>query len=233
MIMMMILFTAITYLIYRFCKKLYSRFAFPFFHPLLIAPIFLIIIIYLCHVSANQYLNASKWLTHLLGPATVAFAVPIYKNLAVVKKYMGTILISITSGTLVAIFSTFALSKLIHLQSDFIISILPRSITTPIAIEVSKEIGGLPTLTTVFVIITGVVGGMVGPSVIKWLSIKSPIARGLALGMSAHGVGTTKAMEYGKQEATFSSLAMIFAAWITLLWGALLIPKLMNFHHLF
>ena len=104
-----------------------------------------------------------------------------------------------------------------------------------IAIEVSKEIGGLPTLTTVFVIITGIIGGVVGPSVINGLSIKTPIAKGLALGMGAHGVGTNKAIEYGRQEATFSSLAMIFAALITLIWGAFLIPTLMNFniHHIF
>lgn len=230
---MMIWFTIATYLIYRFSKKVYTKLAFSLFHPLLLAPILLIVLISLSHVSANQYMNDSQWLTYLLGPATVAFAVPIYKNLSIVKKYIGTIIISITTGTLVAIFSTFVLSKLIHLNSDFVISILPRSITTPIAIEVSKEIGGLPTLTTVFVIITGVVGGIVGPMVIKSLSIKTPIAKGLALGMGAHGVGTNKAMEYGKQEATFSSLAMIFAAWITLLWGVLLIPYLMTIHHIF
>ncbi|MDR4948062.1 LrgB family protein [Neobacillus cucumis] len=230
---MMILFTIATCVIYRWSKMAYSKWNMPFFHPLLLSPILLIALISITHVSANQYINASKWLTHLLGPATVAFAVPIYKNLAIIKKYIGTILVSITCGTLVSIFSTYGLSKLFHLNSDFIISILPRSITTPIAIEVSKEIGGLPTLTTVFVIITGIVGGIVGPSVIKGLSIKTPIARGLALGMGAHGVGTNKAMEYGKQEATFSSLAMIFAALITLVWGALLIPSLMNLHHIF
>ncbi|MEH7417333.1 LrgB family protein [Neobacillus drentensis] len=230
---MMIVFTIATYLIYRFSKMVYGKWSMPLFHPLLLSPILLIVLITATHVSANQYLHDSKWLIHLLGPATVAFAVPIYKNLAVIKKYIGTIVISITCGSLVAIFSTFGLSKLFHLKTDFIISILPRSITTPIAIEVSKEIGGLPTLTTVFVIITGIVGGIVGPSVIKGLSIKTPIARGLALGMGAHGVGTNKAMEYGKQEATFSSLAMIFAALITLVWGALLIPSLMNFHHIF
>jgi predicted murein hydrolase (TIGR00659 family) len=200
--------------------------AVPFFHPLLVAPILLIVLITVMHVTANQYLADSKWLSNMLGPATVAFAVPIYKNFPIIKKYIGTILVSITTGTLVAIFSTFFLSKFFHLSNDFIISILPRSITTPIAIEVSKEIGGLPTLTTVFVIITGVMGGVVGPSVLKWLSIKTPIAKGLALGMGAHGVGTNKAMEYGKQEAMFSSLAMIFAALITLVWGALLIPFL-------
>ncbi|MEH7109225.1 MULTISPECIES: LrgB family protein [Bacillaceae] len=229
--MMMIIFTLITFFFYRFSKMVYGKWGLPFLHPLLLAPILLIVLITITHVSANQYMGASKWLTHLLGPATVAFAVPIYKNLPLVKKYLGTIVLSITFGTLVAIFSTFGLSELFHLNNDFTISILPRSITTPIAIEVSKEIGGLPTLTTVFVIITGVIGGIVGPTVIKWLSIKTPVARGLALGMGAHGVGTNKAMEYGKQEATFSSLAMIFAAFITLVWGALLIPALMNFNH--
>lgn len=232
---MMILFTIATYLIYRFSKIVYVKKSNPLFHPLLLAPILLIFLILATNVSANQYLIDTKWLTHLLGPATVAFAVPIYKNLGMIKKYIATIMISITSGTLVAIFSTFGLSKLLHLKYDFIISILPRSITTPIAIEVSKEIGGLPTLTTVFVIITGVIGGIVGPFVMKWLSIKTPIAKGLALGMGAHGVGTNKALEYGKQEATFSSLAMIFAALITLIWGAILIPSLMNMnlHHIF
>jgi len=220
---MMIVFTILTYFLYLFSKKVYGKIAFPIFHPLLLAPILLIVLITIMHVSANQYLEDAKLLTHLLGPATIAFAVPIYKHFSIIKKYIGTILISITTGTLVAIFSTYLLSKLIHLNSDFLISILPRSITTPIAIEVSKEIGGLPTLTTVFVIITGVMGGVVGPAVLKWLSIKTPIAKGLALGMGAHGVGTNKAMEYGKQEEVFSSIAMIFAAFITLGWGTLFI----------
>lgn len=216
---MMFLFTTITFIIYKLSKKVHTKWNLFFFHPLLLAPILLIILISVAHVSANQYLEDTKWLSHLLGPATVAFAVPIYKHLKIIKKYVGTIIISITSGSLVAIFSTFGLSKLFHLKYDFITSMSPRSITTPIAIEVSKEIGGLPTLTTVFVILTGIIGGIVGPSVIKGLSIKTPIAKGLALGMGAHGAGTNKAFEYGKQEATFSSLAMIFAALITLIWG--------------
>ncbi|RFU68976.1 LrgB family protein [Peribacillus saganii] len=225
---MTLLFTIITYLVYRMAKKAYSKWAIPVFQPLLLAPIVLIGLISLMHVTANQYLEASKWLTHMLGPATVAFAIPIYKHLTIIKKYMGTIIVSITAGTLAAIFSTYSLSKLVHLKYDFITSILPRSITTPFAIEVSREIGGVPTLTTVFVILTGVIGAVVGPMVIRWLSIKTPIAKGLALGMGAHGAGTNKALDYGEQEATFSSLAMIFAAWITLIWGFSLIPVLIG-----
>ncbi|PLT35689.1 CidB/LrgB family autolysis modulator [Bacillus sp. V5-8f] len=205
-------------------KRAYKKWSFPFLHPLLIGPLAIILLISAAKVPASEYLEGSKWISHLLGPATVAFAVPIYKHMHLLKKYSKNILLSITTGTLVAIFSSFVLSLFMHLSPDLVVSILPRSITTPIAIEVSREIGGLPALTTVFVIFTGVIGGIIGPSAIKWLSITSPVARGLALGMGAHGVGTNKAREYGEQEATFSTLAMILAAWITMFWGNSLIP---------
>lgn len=230
--MQMILFTVFTFILYRFIKRIYKKWTLPLFHPLVLAPIALIGLISLVHVSANEYLSDTKWITHLLGPATVAFAIPIYKHFHLVKKYIGNILISITMGTLVVIFSSLGLSELMHLNSEFITSVIPRSITTPIAIEVSKEIGGLPALTTVFVILTGVIGGAFGPMIIRALSIKTPIAKGLALGMAAHGSGTNKALEYGEQEATFSTLAMIFAAWITLFWGMSLIPALISFVHI-
>lgn len=230
--MIMILITIITYLIYFLIKITYKKWSFPVFHPLLSAPIALICMIGLLHISANQYMNDAKWITQLLGPATVAFAIPIYKYFYLVKENIGIILISITIGTLIAIFSSLGLSELIHLNPEFITSILPRSITTPIAIDVSKEIGGLPTLTTAFVILTGVIGGAFGPMVINALSIKTPIAKGLALGMAAHGAGANKALEYGEQEGTFSTLAMIFAAWITLFWGMSIIPVIMKFIHI-
>ncbi|WP_442599851.1 LrgB family protein [Neobacillus sp. D3-1R] len=230
--MNILFFTFITVVIYKLTKLVTKKWTFPLFHPLIICPILLIILLNRLHISANSYVDASKLLTHMLGPATVAFAIPIYKNFHLVKKYIGNIITSVTVGSLAAIASSLALSILFHINPDFIISILPRSITTPIAIEVSKEIGGIPTLTTIFVIITGISGGIMGPTVMKRLSIKSPIARGLALGMSAHGVGTSKAMEYGEQEATFSTLAMIFAAWITLACASFLIPPLMDFAHM-
>ncbi|GAA5415697.1 inner membrane protein YohK [Paraliobacillus ryukyuensis] len=226
--MIIVLVTIMTYVLYRFAKQLNKNSKIPLFHPLLFTPVLIIIIIFATHLSANTYLDGAKLLTHMLGPATIAFAVPIYKHLPVLKKYLGLILISITSGSLIAVFSSFGLSMLLHLDRSFSVSVLPRSITTPIAMEVSKDIGGLPTLTTVFVIITGIVGGMIGPSVIKRFAIKTPIAKGLALGMSAHGVGTNKAMEYGEEATTFSTLAMILAATITIVWGKLLIPSLIG-----
>lgn len=230
--MIILLTTVITYFIYRLTKSYYKKSAFPLFHPLLISPIIIILLLSVLHFPADRFIGASKGLTHMLGPATVAFAIPIYKHFHLIKKNLVIILISITAGSLVAIFSSFGLSLIFQLNPEFLISVLPRSITTPIAIEVSKEIGGLPTLTTIFVIITGIIGGILGPLELKWMSIQSPIAKGLALGMSAHGVGTTKAMEYGETEATFSTLAMIFAAIITLVWASSFIPALMNIAHL-
>ncbi|AZB41992.1 LrgB family protein [Bacillus sp. FJAT-42376] len=229
MLIKLLLATFITYLVYRLGKSLYRKWKFPLLHPLLICPLVLIGGIRLFGVPASEYIDASKPLTHMLGPATVAFAIPIYKNRALIKKYMAEIFFSVTAGSVAAIMTSFLLALWVHLNGEWIISILPRSITTPIAVEVSKEIGGLPTLTTVFVIITGIIGGIIGPSIIKWMAIKTPVARGLMLGMAAHGVGTSKAMEYGELEGTFSSLSMILAGFLTIVWGYSLIPVLLRF----
>lgn len=226
--MNMIICTIVTFVTYFLAKRAYKKWSFPWLNPLIISTLVLIGMIYMIGVPVNTYMADAKWITHLLGPATVAFAIPIYKHLPLLKKYMGTILVSITSGTFVAILSSFILAFLGRLQPDLLLSLLPRSITTPVAIEISKDIGGLPSLTTIFVIVTGITGGVIGPYIIKWFSIKSPIARGLALGMGAHGSGTSAAMEYGEKEATFSMIAMIFAAWISLFWVNSLIPSLMH-----
>ena len=225
--MNVIICTVGTFLIYFLAKKVYKKWSYPFLNPLLLSTVVLIGFIYLMKMPADTYIENAKWVTHLLSPATVAFAIPIYKYLPLLKKYIGNILISITSGSLVAIVSSFALAFIAHLQPELIMSLLPRSITTPVAIEISREIGGLPSLTTIFVILTGIIGGIIGPYIIKWFSIKSPIARGLSLGMGAHGSGTSAAMEYGEKEATFSMIGLIFAAWISLFWVNSLIPSLM------
>ncbi|HZG70406.1 MAG TPA: LrgB family protein, partial [Chondromyces sp.] len=125
-----ILFTCLTYIIYKLTKLANKKWPFPLFHPLLICPILIIVLIHTFHISADDYVHASKWLTHMLGPATTAFAIPIYKHFHLLKKHINNILASVTVGTLVAIFSSLAFSMLIKLNQDFIISILPRSVTT-------------------------------------------------------------------------------------------------------
>ncbi|WP_338469510.1 LrgB family protein [Niallia sp. XMNu-256] len=230
--MNMIIPTIGTFLIYILAKKVYKKWSYPFFNPLLLSTVTIIVLITLFKIPASTYIEQTKGISHLLSPATVAFAIPIYKYLPLLKKYLGNILVSITSGSFVAIVSSFVLAFIVHLNEDLTMSLLPRSVTTPIAIEISKEIGGLPPLTTIFVIITGMIGGIIGPYIIKWFSIQSPIARGLALGMGAHGSGTSAAMEYGEKEATFSMIGLILAAWISLFMVNSLVPSLLLLIHL-
>ena len=227
--MNMFIWTIVTLAVYFLSKKAYKKWKFPLLNPIFISPVVLIALILFLEIPATQYVSDTKWVSHMLAPATVAFAIPIYKHLPLLKKNMGIILISITSGTAVAFISSFVLASIGRLQPEILLSLLPRSITTPIAIEISQDIGGLPSLTTIFVIITGTIGGMIGPSIIKHFSIKSPVARGLALGMGAHGSGTIAAREYGEKEATFSTIAMIFAAWIALFWGNSILPSVIGF----
>ncbi|MFY4774091.1 LrgB family protein [Metabacillus sp. RGM 3146] len=225
---MTLLFTALTYFIYIWTKRINGKYKRIWTHPLILCPVALICLLAVFRFPAAEYLTSSRLLTDMLGPATVAFAIPIYKHRHLIKKYSSIILFSVAAGSIAAIISSYFMTFLVKASPEWILSVLPRSITTPIAIEVSKGIGGLPALTTVFVIITGIAGGIIGPQVIKLLSIRSPIAKGLMLGMAAHGVGTSKAMEYGELEGTFSSLSMILGGFMTLLWSYSLIPMLIK-----
>lgn len=220
--------TALTYGLYRLAKLLGSKVNFVLFHPLLLTPALIILTIQLIGMPVDDYLAGAELLNHMLGPAVIAFAVPMYKHLATLKKYIVLILISLLIGSVIAILSTYLLSLLFRLEDYFLISLLPRSITTPLAMEVSTSIGGIPALTIVFVVITGILGSVIGPSVFKLFNIKSDIAKGLALGMSAHAVGTNRALQYGEKAVTFSTLAMIVAGIITIILGQLLIPVLLN-----
>ncbi|MYL34700.1 CidB/LrgB family autolysis modulator [Pontibacillus yanchengensis] len=223
-------YLVITILIYIISKKLYQKWKHPLLTPLFVSPTVLIIMLLVLNIPFEQYKQGTDVISYFLGPATVAFAIPIYKHYALIKKFIVEIITSITAGSIFAILSSFFLGYFIHLSGTLMTSILPRSITTPIAIEVSEAIGGVPALTAAFVVCTGIIGSIVGPYVIRFSSIQSPIARGLSFGMAAHGAGTSKAFEFGDQEGTFSSLAMIIAAGITLLWGNTWVP---SFQHLF
>lgn len=223
-----ILVTLFTYLLYRLTNRLAKRYPSLLFHPLILTPVLIIIIISIFDISVQQFEEGGRALTHMLGPATVSFAIPVYKHFATVKKYFRLMFIGIFIGSIVAIFSTLILALLFQLDDRLLISLLPRSITTPFAIEMSTEIGGVPALTIAFVIITGMIGAIFAPTLFRLLKIESPMARGLALGMAAHAVGTNRALEYGEEAATFATLAMVFAGLITIIFGLTFVPWLIE-----
>ncbi|WP_100488227.1 LrgB family protein [Sporolactobacillus pectinivorans] len=217
----------LTVAVYCLSKKLYRKLRFAFLSPLLVAPCILSSLLLGFHIDYTDYDNGGRWLSNLFQPAVVGFAVPLYKFRKVMRKYLKVIFVSMATGVTVALVSSGIFSHLVHLNNSYLLSLLPRSITTPIAMAVSFDIGGMPTMTAIFVIVTGITGLILGPMVIKYLHIKEKLARGLLLGMGAHGAGTSKALEFGSEEGAAASLAMVIAAIFTLVFAPLLTPLIL------
>lgn len=211
-----LLFLAITISFYLVVKKIYARHPKVYFSPLILTPLLIISLLLLSGVTYESYNAGGKWLTNLLQPATIAFAVPLHKNFKILKKHAAEIAAGVLSGTVIAVLSSMLLAKWLHLSSDLATSLVPRSVTTPIAMSISQRIGGVPSITAVFVILTGVLGTMMGPSVLRLFRIDNEIARGVSLGTAAHGTGTSMAFGLSSLTGTISSIAMILTALLTI-----------------
>ncbi|WP_076347563.1 LrgB family protein [Alicyclobacillus vulcanalis] len=207
---------ASTLICYAACKALYRRVHVVFLNPMITSLVALILFLHFAHLSYHVYDASAKWLTSFLGPATVAFAVPLHRHFPVLKAHWPEFLASLALGSATGIAGSVLLARVFGLNRAVVTSIAPRSVTTPIAMDISQAIGGIPTLTAVFVILTGITGVMVGPWLLRLLRLQSPVARGALFGMGSHGIGTARAFEYGAMEGTCSSLAMIVAAFLTL-----------------
>lgn len=217
---------AATCLIYAGSKWVYRRHRRVLLSPIFVAPLLLAVLLLMTGLPYPQYMAGGHWLSFLLGPATVAFAVPMYKHTQLLRRYAAEIGISVALGSLVALVSSVLPALWLHLSAETAGSLAPRSVTTPIAMEISRSIGGVPTLTAVFVIVTALVGLAAEPLVVRIFSIRTPIAKGAMLGMAAHGAGTARAFELGSLEGTVASLSMIAAAAATLALTPLVMPLL-------
>ncbi|MEC0184406.1 CidB/LrgB family autolysis modulator [Paenibacillus peoriae] len=206
----------LTLAIYWMAKRMYRTLPKVYMSPLLITPVVIILILTLTGVNYRSYNSGAHLLSTLLQPATIAFAVPLYRNFPVLKKHASQIVFSVLSGSVVAVLSSMALAKWMHLDSSLLSSLIPRSITTPIAMNVSQAIGGNPTVTAVFVILTGLSGLIIGPMIVKLFRIENEVSRGVLLGTGAHGTGTSKAFEFSSLTGTISSISMVLAALFTL-----------------
>ncbi|OAB43021.1 CidB/LrgB family autolysis modulator [Paenibacillus glacialis] len=209
-------YLSLTLGVYYSAKKIYQKWSKVYLSPLLITPVILVVFLLSAGVPYESYNSGGQWLSDLLQPATVAFAVPLYKHFKVLKKHAVEIITSVLFGSIVAMVTSVFLAKWMHLSSSLVTSLMPRSITTPIAINVSQVIGGVPNITAVFVILTGLFGTIIGPSVLRIFHIDNEVARGVLLGTSAHGMGTSKAFEMSALSGTISSVSMILAALFTL-----------------
>ena len=179
--------------------------------PLAWAPFFLIGLALILHISYEEYIQGTHWLVTMLGPVTVAFAIPIFEHRRLIRSYWLILMIGVLVGDVIAIFSAWALANLFGLSDILRLSLLPRSISTPFAITVSGEIGGIPDLTAIFVVLTGIFGAALGEIMLAILPLRTSMAKGALFGMGAHGAGVAQARGVGTQEGAIASLVMILA----------------------
>ena len=194
-----------------------KKFKYAFLNPLLISIIFVIGVVLLCGVDYESYENSAQYLSYLLTPATVCLAVPLYQQMTLLKKNLAAVACGILAGVLASLGSVLLLAFLFGLEHDVYVTLLPKSITTAIGMGVSEELGGLVTITVAVIIVTAVIGNVIGEAVCKLFRIYEPIAKGLALGTSSHAIGTAKALEMGEVEGAMSSLAIAVAGLLTVI----------------
>lgn len=203
-------------------KKIYRRLHTIWMMPLVLTPLILVLFLVVTHVSYQDYMGESRWLLWLLGPATIAFAVPVYENMTVIRRHWMSLSAGVITATVVAVSSSVWLARLLTLPEEVQRSLAVRSITTPFALEAAKQLGGQPDLVALFVVITGVFGMAVGDILFLRLAVRSGMAKGAGLGASSHGAGTAKAYEIGQTEGVVSSLVMMLAGVVTVVLAPLI-----------
>lgn len=204
----------IAYLIGGIIKE---KLKFALFNPLLIAIIILIAVLSCFNIDYADYSKGGDIISFFLAPATVALALPLYKKFELFKKNAVPILIGIICGAFTGIVTIIGLSRIFNISDELTISLLPKSITTPIGMALSEQLGGMPSITVVAIIITGILGSIMGPFLDKILKINDKVAMGIAMGNASHAVGTARALEIGETEGAMSSLTIAIAGIITVL----------------
>lgn len=177
-------------------------------HPFLISIPVIIAVLKAADIPYEFYFESNRLIDFLLGPSVVSLGLLMYDHIETIRKHFAGIMISVISGSVTGVVSVYVLAKLMKLDEIFIMSLEPKSVTTPIAMDISASLGGNVSLTAVSVVLCGLVGAVFGPLLLRLLRIKSPVARGLAMGCAAHGLGTSRAIEMGAVEGALSGLAI-------------------------
>ena len=180
----------------------------PLVNPVAISILIVSSILLFLDISYDRYFDGAKFIHFMLGPATVALAIPIYEKRNLIIKEIKPIIFSIFIGIPFAILITFYLGKFFGLSDEIILTMMPRNVTAPIAMGISELIGGIPSLTAIITIITGIIGASLGTFVLNIFKITSMSARGFAFGLASHGIGTARAMSKNKTAGVFAALAM-------------------------
>ncbi|MGR5062015.1 CidB/LrgB family autolysis modulator [Photobacterium sp. DNB22_13_2] len=199
----------------------------PIVNPLLICLLVIIPLLIWLEIPYETYFEQNKWLNALLEPAVVALAFPLYEQLSQIRKKWKVIFSVCLIGSLLSMITGAGIALMLGADAQLTASILPKSVTTPIAMAVAEQVGGLPSVAAIMVIIAGLFGAVLGYPLFRLIGVKAPIAKGLTMGTVSHALGTAKAAEENYQEGAFSSLALVICGVITSILAPLLFPLIM------
>ncbi|MDK2834791.1 MAG: hypothetical protein PWP63_1878 [Methanolobus sp.] len=205
----------------------YKRTASPLMNPLVLSMLMIIALLLAFHISFDDYNRGGRFISFFLGPATVILAVPLYRKISLLKENAVPILAGIGLGSAAGIASIILMCRLFNLDELVSVSMIPKSVTTPIGIEISGQLGGMPSITVAAIVFTGVTGVLLGPMVCRLFGIEDKVAIGVAIGTSSHALGTTKAVELGETEGAMSGLAIGIAGLVTVFLAPVLAELLM------
>lgn len=221
-------FLALTIITFLLMRRLCLRINHPLMNPLLLSVALIIPILLALHIPYRQYFSGSQWIHQMLQPAVVALAFPLYKQLPQIIRHWRIILLAGFSGSLVAIVSGVGIALALGGSEEIAASILAKSVTTPIALTITEQVGGIGAITAACVIVVGILGAIFAYPIMNALHIDQKMARGMGMGASAHALGTARATEVDLQEGAFSSLALVLCGVITAIIAPLLYPYLVQ-----
>lgn len=200
--------------------ELKKKFKLGIFNPLLVSIVICIAVLIIGDVDYEVYNEGAKYISYLLTPATVCLAIPLYEQWRLLKENFKAVVFGLVAGVVTSLITVLALSLLMGLTHKEYVTLLPKSITTAIGMAVSEELGGYVTITVAVIIVTGVIGNMIGELVCKIFKITEPISKGLSFGSAAHAIGTAKAIEIGEVEGAMSSLAIAVSGILTVVFAS-------------
>ncbi|PYY30915.1 LrgB family protein [Paenibacillus illinoisensis] len=211
---------ALTVVLYIPATRLYKRIKWPILMPVLTTTAVIVVILLITGIKLDTYMLGGKWIQDLLGPAVVSLAFPLSKHMDVLKRNIIPILGGTLGGSIVGMFTGASVALLLGYPKDIVIALLPKSVTTPVAIQLADQAGGNASFTSLFVMIAGFSGILLGPLMMKWIRIKDNSAYGIGLGSASHALGMARSFEYGENAVALSSVSMIVSA----IAGSLFLP---------
>ncbi|WP_433707690.1 LrgB family protein [Paenibacillus illinoisensis] len=219
---------ALTVALYIPATRLYKRIKWPILMPVLTTTAVIVVILLITGIKLDTYMLGGKWIQDLLGPAVVSLAFPLSKHMDVLKRNVIPILGGTLGGSIVGMFTGASVALLLGYPKDIVIALLPKSVTTPVAIQLADQAGGNASFTSLFVMIAGFSGILLGPLMMKWIRIKDNSAYGIGLGSASHALGMARSFEYGENAVALSSVSMIVSAiagslflplWVSIIYG--------------